>query len=168
MARGELLKKLFSSYSQGNNEAFRSVALQLIDEEEQHNNRVLANALRRSLGSPNSLTDLPQRKLEIVPQEKDKRLPLVEQVEPEKRPSDIVLSRTNQHLLLSILEEFRRNELIRSHGLSVRSKLLFCGPPGCAKTLYVLKFSPMKCTCRSLSSAWIHWSLRFSVKPRRT
>lgn len=38
-------------------------------------------------------------------------------------------------MLLGLIKEFRRADDIRRHGLSVRSKLLFCGPPGCGKTL---------------------------------
>ena len=135
MARGELLRKLFLSYSRGDSDGFRTTAKEIIDNEESRNNRALANSLRRSLEAPNIPSDIYQRKLEIVPFEKDKQLPLVEQIEPKRRATDIVLSRENQRLFLSLLEEFRRNDLIRSHGLRVRSKLLFCGPPGCGKTL---------------------------------
>lgn len=134
MARGELLKRLFISYSRGDNSAFREAALQIIEQEEKKNNRILANALRRSLAAQLAATPA-QRKLEVVPFEKDKQLPLVEEVEPRRRAADIVLSRENQQLLLTVLEEFRRNDLIRAHGIKVRSKLLFCGPPGCGKTL---------------------------------
>lgn len=133
MARGELLKKLFISHSRGDDTAFRDAALQIIDQEEKKNNRLLANSLRKSLAAlPAPIT---QRRLEVVPIEKDKQLPLVEQVDPIRRAGDIVLSRENQQLLLTVMEEFRRNELIRAHGIRVRSKLLFCGPPGCGKTL---------------------------------
>lgn len=38
-------------------------------------------------------------------------------------------------MLLDLVKEFRRGDDIRRHGLQVRSKLLFCGPPGCGKTL---------------------------------
>ncbi|MFX4891449.1 ATP-binding protein, partial [Acinetobacter baumannii] len=34
-----------------------------------------------------------------------------------------------------LIQEFRRGDDIRRSGLPVRSKLLFCGPPGCGKTL---------------------------------
>lgn len=139
MAKGELLKKLFVSFSKGDAELFQATAMQIISDEEQKNNRVLANALRRSLENGSThhvLTPFPgPRKLEVIPQEKDKQLPLVEFVTPERRPTDIVLSRENQQLLLSVLDEFRHRELIKSHGLRMRSKLLFCGPPGCGKTL---------------------------------
>jgi hypothetical protein len=51
MPRGELLKKLFHSYAQGDGEEFHLVAGEIIRDEESKNNRVLASALRRNLGS---------------------------------------------------------------------------------------------------------------------
>ena len=47
MARGELMKKLLASY--GRDDEFRAVAEQIILEEEQKNNRVLARTLRKTL-----------------------------------------------------------------------------------------------------------------------
>jgi hypothetical protein len=78
MARGELLRKLFLNYSRGDNDGFRTTAQEIIDNEESRNNRALASSLRRSLEASNILSGNSQRKLEIVPFEKDKQLPLVE------------------------------------------------------------------------------------------
>ena len=73
MPRGELLKKLFHSYSQGDPQSFHDVAAEIIRDEESKNNRVLANALRRNLGSsvqrPLALPDKnnsTSRKLAVV------------------------------------------------------------------------------------------------------
>lgn len=144
MPKGELLKKLFYSYSHGDNEAFHNVATEMIRDEESKNNRVLANALRRNLGQAKSFP-LPglspdgdkgsSRKLTVIPFEREKQLPLVETVVPERYASDLILTRSNQHLLLSLLREFRQRETLGAHGLRPRSRLLFCGPPGCGKTL---------------------------------
>ncbi|MEP9374418.1 ATP-binding protein [Mesorhizobium sp. KR1-2] len=56
-------------------------------------------------------------------------------VEPQHHASDIVLDAENYRLLSEIAEEFRRGDDLRRFGLKPRSKLLFCGPPGCGKTL---------------------------------
>lgn len=45
------------------------------------------------------------------------------------------MSSENVRLFTGLLREYRRSEQIKMHGLTVRSKLLFCGPPGCGKTL---------------------------------
>lgn len=143
MPRGELLKKLFRSYSLGDDQAFKEVAGEIIRDEESKNNRVLANALRRNLGVSRALGSgidqarqgLGVRKLSVVPIEREKQLPLVEVVRPERRASDLILDRTNQYLFLTLLAEFRRRDALGAHGLRPRSRLLFCGPPGCGKTL---------------------------------
>lgn len=142
MPRGELLKKLFYNYAHGDGKGFHEVATAIIRDEESKNNRVLANALRRSLAEAKnpslqgmSSGDHVQRKLNVVPFEREKQLPLVETIIPERRPSDLILKRNNQHLLLSLLSEFRKRETLKAHGLRPRSRLLFCGPPGCGKTL---------------------------------
>ena len=143
MPRGELLKKLFHSYAHGDDNAFQKVATEIIRDEESKNNRVLANALRRNLGPPKSLNFSPasgpakdgSRKLTVIPFENEKQLPLVETVVPERNASDLILNRANQHLLLSLLNEFRQRDTLGAHGLRPRSRLLFCGPPGCGKTL---------------------------------
>ena len=144
MPRGELLKKLFHSYSQGDSQSFRDVADEIIRDEESKNNRVLANALRRNLAIGQRSPGLPNRssenasnahKLAVIPIERNKQLPLVDTIHPERRASDLILNRNNQLLLLSLLDEFRQREVLGAHGLRTRSRLLFCGPPGCGKTL---------------------------------
>lgn len=60
---------------------------------------------------------------------------LVEAVVPNKTREQLVLSPHNIRTFIGLIEEFRGADLLRRHGMSVRSKLLFCGPPGCGKTL---------------------------------
>jgi SpoVK/Ycf46/Vps4 family AAA+-type ATPase len=132
MARGELMKKLLASY--GRDEEFRAVAEQIIDEEEKKNNRVLAKSLRRTLEAAHSRPASPKALAPLLPFP-EAAADFVERVEPTHTKADIVLGATNVRLLLGLMREFRRGEEIRRHGLPVRSKLLFCGPPGCGKTL---------------------------------
>lgn len=60
---------------------------------------------------------------------------LVEVVTPSRSRSDLIMGQDSVLTLTGVAEEFRRGDDIRRHGLEVRSKLLFCGPPGCGKTL---------------------------------
>lgn len=132
MARGELMKKLLASY--GRDEEFRAVAEQIIDEEEKKNNRVLAKSLRRTLEAGPSRPSAPKALAPLIPFP-EAAADFVERVEPRYTKKDIVLSATNVRVLLGLVREFRRADDVRRHGLPVRSKLLFCGPPGCGKTL---------------------------------
>jgi SpoVK/Ycf46/Vps4 family AAA+-type ATPase len=138
MARGELMKKLLASY--GRDEEFRAIAEQIIDEEEKKNNRVLARSLRRTLEAARSRPATPKALAPLLPFP-EAAADFIERVEPTHSKMDIVLSATNVRLLLGLMKEFRRGDDIRRHGLPVRSKLLFCGPPGCGKTLCAEVFS---------------------------
>jgi SpoVK/Ycf46/Vps4 family AAA+-type ATPase len=132
MARGELMKKLLASY--GRDEEFRAVAEQIIDEEEKKNNRVLAKSLRRTLEVGAGRSSAPKALAPLIPFP-EAAADFVERLEPRYTKNDIVLSATNARVLLGLVNEFRRADDIRRHGLPVRSKLLFCGPPGCGKTM---------------------------------
>ena len=132
MARGELMKKLLASY--GRDDEFRAVAEQIILEEEQKNNRVLARSLRKTLDNAQPATPAPRALAPLIPFP-DAASDFVERVEPEHNKNDIVLSDENVRVFVDLIHEFRRGDEIRRRGLEVRSKLLFCGPPGCGKTL---------------------------------
>ncbi|WP_349956532.1 ATP-binding protein [Rhizobium sp. ZPR3] len=131
MARGELMKKLLASY--GRDEEFRAVAEQIISEEEKKNNVVLARSLRKTLENPSKPTR-PKALAPLIPFP-EAAGDFIERVEPVHSRQDIVLSHDNVRVFAGLLMEFRSGEQIRRRGLSVRSKLLFCGPPGCGKTL---------------------------------
>lgn len=132
MARGELMKRLLASY--GHDDEFRSVVEEIIREEEQKNNRVLARSLRRTLESTRTPTATTRSLAPLLPFP-DAATEFIERKEPTHGLRDISLTTENQRVIQSLILEFRRADEIRSRGLPVRSKLLFCGPPGCGKTL---------------------------------
>lgn len=140
MARGELMKKLLASY--GRDDEFRAVAEQIIVEEEHKNNKVLARSLRKTLeGAPVPKGPRPMRPLAPLIPFPEAAKDFVERVEPTHTTRDIVLSAANTRVFIGLLKEFRRADDIRRKGLPVRSKLLFCGPPGCGKTICAEVFS---------------------------
>lgn len=131
MARGELMRRLLASY--GRDDEFRAVAEQIINEEEKKNNRVLAQSLRKTLEAGPS-NRRPRVLAPLIPFP-EVTSDFVERIEPEHDKHNIVLSAENVRVLMDLMKEFRSGNEIRRRGLQVRSKLLFCGPPGCGKTL---------------------------------
>jgi SpoVK/Ycf46/Vps4 family AAA+-type ATPase len=137
MARGDLLKRLFLTYLQRNDDGFRSVAMEIIAEEQKKNHTLLADELQKIL-SESMMDDTAvelQYDLSSLPKDRERQALLVEIRRGERHLPDIILSRENQQTVEEIMEEFRRGEILRSHGVNRRTKLLFCGPPGCGKTL---------------------------------
>ena len=138
MARGELLRKLFLSHLRREDDGFRAIALEVIAEEERKNNHRLAKDLRKILENGKPL-DMPSpatfERREQLPKDLERQVFLVDVRESDRSFDEILLSEDRKILVKRVLEEFRKSELLRIHGLRPATKLLFCGPPGCGKTL---------------------------------
>jgi SpoVK/Ycf46/Vps4 family AAA+-type ATPase len=132
MASGKLLRQLIKSGAEGDIACFRNASQAVIDEERANNHHLLANDLENILYSH---TENSSRFQANLPEDRERGLPLVVAKNPVRRLEDLVLSDESSSVLEEILQEHRRDELLRSYGLRAADKLLFCGPPGCGKTL---------------------------------
>ncbi len=136
MASGKLLRQLIKSGAEGNHDAFRQVSAEVIQEERAKHHHLLADDLEKILyGRNNNPTKLYALHNDYLPKDKERNLPLLQIKEPIRRLEDIVLSDANSSLMDELLQEHHRAEVLKSHGLYPADKLLFCGPPGCGKTL---------------------------------
>jgi len=131
MARSDLLLTLVRAGMAGDRGLLRATAEALAAEERANKHTVLADKLSKiihanghrlspSNSAPNGLT-LPGRDFiaETIPQRPMSELVL----------SDIVREQAN-----NLIEEQHRADLLRSHGLQPRHRVLLCGPPGNGKT----------------------------------
>src|SRR5690606_31355340 len=138
MASGKLLRQLIKSGVHGDAAAFRSASEAVIKEEREKNHHLLANDLERLLyGDQTSAGNSSRRSHSLpgLPTNKDNGLALLEERAVVREEKDIVLSDATQSALDEILMEHNRADTLRSYGLQPAQKLLFCGPPGCGKTL---------------------------------
>lgn len=136
MASGKLLRQLIKTGAEGNHGAFRRVSEQIIEEERAKRHHLLANDLEKILyGRRNVAVPLHSIINERLPKDQERNLPLLQLKEPVRRLEDVVLSDETHSLMDELLQEHHRAEVLKSHGLYPADKLLFCGPPGCGKTL---------------------------------
>lgn len=137
MTSGKLLRSLISSGAEGDLDAFRGVAKQVIAEERQKQHHLLANDLETILyGRTPGPTSPALRKLAAsIPEDRERGVPLLSLREPVRGLEDVVLSPENLSLVKDILREHNREEVLQAHGLRPVDRLLFCGPAGCGKTL---------------------------------
>lgn len=135
MASGRLLRQLIKSGAEGNQGAFQRASEEVIRDERARNHHMLANDLERILYARTATEAARSLLIEPVPKDKERGLPLLDVREPVRLLDDLILSDENRSLLDELLTEHHRAELLRSHGLYPADRVLFCGPPGCGKTL---------------------------------
>jgi len=138
MARGELLRKLFLSYRRGSDDQFRTAAMEIIAEEEKKKNHRLAKDLLRILdNSTIGRAEYSTTPVNAVtpPKDRERQTALVDVRQPQHMLRDIILRGAARSVVDRIVQEYQSAEVLRVHGLQPATKLLFCGPPGCGKTL---------------------------------
>jgi len=139
-ARGDLIRKLFRSFSENDREEFYAAAQELIQEERNKNHLLLAKELEKSLQltvSKNKVAsnNSPWQNYPEVPKAKDTGLPLITVKQYDLTWEDVVLTENNRQILETVVLEKRKQDILSAYNLKPRSHLLFCGPPGCGKTL---------------------------------
>ena len=139
MASGKLLRQLIRSGVDGDDSGFRQISQSLIAEERQKHHNLLANDLEKILyGSDFLSASRNASKLDLnknIPVDKERGLPLLELKGPVRGLDDVVLGDLNRESIKRILKEYNREEVLRSWGMRPVERILFCGPPGCGKTI---------------------------------
>lgn len=138
MANAKLLRQLIKSGMQGDTLEFRSASEAVIKEEREKNHHLLANDLERLLYGDQAKPIRSFGKLreaEPLPISQDSGLALLEERVVIREEKDIILSDAAHSALDEIIMEHNRADVLRSYGMQPAQKLLFCGPPGCGKTL---------------------------------
>ena len=137
MSNGKLLRQLIRSGAEGDLDAFRGVAKQVIAEERQKQHHLLANDLETILYGRSQTPSSPALRnlTATIPEDRERGIPLLSVCEPVRGLEDVVLSSENLSAVKEILCEHNREEVLRAHGLRPSDRVLFCGPPGCGKTL---------------------------------
>jgi len=137
MANGKILRQLVKAGAAGDKDAFRQASEAIIREERQKQHHLLANDLEKILyGGTHTAQKTATRGLAgRVPLDHERGLPLLTLRDPTRSLEEVVHSADNLETLEDILEQQRRGDVLRSYGLRPADRLLFCGPPGCGKTL---------------------------------
>lgn len=137
MASGKILRQLIKAGASGDPAAFRRASETVISEERQKQHHLLANDLEKILYGDKLLP--PERGLSRilpkVPSDKEKGLPLLDIRQPRRTIEELVLPQASLSAIEELLEEHRRQDILRTYGMKASGKVIFFGPPGCGKTL---------------------------------
>ncbi len=137
MASGKTLRQLIKAGASGDSSAFRRASEVVINEERQKQHHLLANDLEKILYS-DALQPAERslsRILPKIPTDKERGLPLLDIHQPRRTIEELILPEDSLLVIEELLEEHRRQDVLRSYGMKASNKVIFFGPPGCGKTL---------------------------------
>jgi SpoVK/Ycf46/Vps4 family AAA+-type ATPase len=140
MATARQIIALLSSLNQGDEEQFFAIALQVAAAEAKRGRRTVADELRTLVEQGRD-----RRSRERIRPTSDVVIPitkprgelqnLLTSSYPKTKLSNLVLEATAAQRLADVIEQQRKREELRHHGLLPISTLLLVGPPGSGKTL---------------------------------
>lgn len=129
MARADLLLKLIQAASRGDTELFQRSVAALGADERAKNHHVLADRLDEALRLAG-----PGRGIGTARIDSQEVAPLLYEVLPRRTLQDLVLPPELMAAMNDLVEEQSRSDLLQSHGLEPRHRVLLAGPPGNGKT----------------------------------
>ena len=130
MARADLLLNLVRAGAKGDQASFRKAIEALIAEERTKQHHILADRLAAHLAqnSGGAPTAMPGNARNGQPTD------LFHEIAPQRRLSDLILPTSVESACKELVEEQNRADLLRSHNLEPRNRVLLVGPPGNGKT----------------------------------
>jgi SpoVK/Ycf46/Vps4 family AAA+-type ATPase len=139
MATADHVKALIRSHSEGDDERFYAVTLQVAAQAARQGHTKFAQELRDLVDRAKARGEAPSpgQRTKPVPivQPRGELAGLLTAAFPTIRLSDMALDHPVRTRLERILLEQRQRESIRAHGMSPIRKLLLLGPPGTGKTM---------------------------------
>jgi SpoVK/Ycf46/Vps4 family AAA+-type ATPase len=137
MATAEQLKALLKSYSEGDEDRFYAVAMQVAAHAARQGHGKLAQEMRDLIDAAKVRGSSRRGDRGPVPvvQPRGELAGLLSVSYPQTRLAEMVLEPALGARLERILLEQRQRDKLRTHGLSPRRKVLLVGPPGTGKTL---------------------------------
>jgi len=131
------LKNLFQAFRDRNDSAFFKIAEGIIAEELAANHYSAATDLQKALGKEEEAMGNSAKVAELAalpPKDKRNGEDLLWFIDTTAAPV-VFFAKSTELKISRLLEEHRRAAVLRKHGYSPKTKLLFWGPPGCGKTL---------------------------------
>ena len=138
----ESIQKMILAHFNGDEVEFRAAVEEYIADERRKNHHVLVREMEQTLSRSNGSTHRRPEVLSLLgiqndslPRDKERGVVLVEVKEAERRLDNLVLKPEIRATLDRVVLECKNRDLLGTHGIQPVRRILFCGPPGCGKTV---------------------------------
>lgn len=128
MARSDLVIDLVEAQQRGDIARFRMLVEAIIAEERNNQHHLVADRLSELI------TTSGTQRLLSRDDSAQEVADLIQEIVPKRRLSEVQMAPAIAAAISEIIEEHHRSELLRSHGLEPRNRILLEGPPGNGKT----------------------------------
>ncbi len=139
MAAADQIKSLIKSFGEGDETRFFATAMQIAASEARKGHTTFAQELKSVIekakkGRSDSYSSSTARTISISKPKRELN-ELIEVFHPKIKLNDMVLDKEVAHSLKRVIDEQKKIDLLRRHGLMPKRKLLLTGNPGCGKTM---------------------------------
>ena len=138
MAAAEQIKSLIKSFGDGDETRFFATAMQIAAIEARKGHTIFAQELKSLIEKAKkgrSETLIDNSKTISISKPKRELNELIEVFQPKIKLKNMVLDKEVKKSLERVIEEQKKVNLLRQHGLMPKRKLLLTGLPGCGKTM---------------------------------
>ena len=136
MTTSELIKQLFLSFSNKDDESFELAAREYIEREKRKKHNIVAKDLEKALYNTGDVSVSQKRfKNNIpIPRDTEKGFPLLEIQHFENNFDSLIVSKETKEQLEQVIREFKDFDILATYNLQYKKKILLCGKPGTGKT----------------------------------
>lgn len=136
MTTSDLIKQLFASFINNDNDGFMQAAREYIEREKRKKHNIAARELEKALfqiapksnGQKRFKTEIP------IPRDSEKGFALLEIQHFDYDFDSLILSESTKKQLVRIIREFKDADILATYNLSYKKKILLCGLPGTGKS----------------------------------
>jgi SpoVK/Ycf46/Vps4 family AAA+-type ATPase len=136
MTTTDLIKQLFLSFNDKDNDAFIKTAREYIEHEKRKKHTLVAKDLEKALFSGSGVQNENKRFKNTlpIPRDTEKGFPLLEIQYFDKDIDALIISNEIKVQLEQVVREFKDADVLATYNLQNKKKILFCGKPGTGKT----------------------------------